>query len=573
MKTRYLIYTLALLAFCACSHEDDFMPTQGSAIPMGVSVNISDAVATRAETEMTDLQANSFMLDVQPASSGSEADEYTYADVCVKYVDGDGWGFYEADGTTKKQLMWVNANAETSFTATYPEVSGWSFNADQSTGLANDWLCFNKTLTYNETTGGQVPVMFQHTNTKLTVNLTIDETVHAGKTIKSVTVGGTKIAFTKYDVNTGYTLADDAGDITPYTNGNTYEAILLPQTADLKVTVMFEGDDNEYVWEQANTELIGGCHYTVNLKVTKKQLISIGTVTVSPWTEVEDPIDAGTATEPEATYSISGTSATITVPSYVSAESVKAAITAVAADASVTTIVVDGTLTDAQQTILATALEGNTTPKIVFEDMNLADLSDDVKWMGNLIDTADGAILEVGSCGENAKYMIYHTGDDSSRTIRIEGTGAITNYTTNNYAPWFDQNSYQIPNNITTVEIAEGITTVGKLAFFYGRGIVSVTLPESITSIEYSAFMFTSLKSITIQKYVTYIGAQAFSISNLESVTVLATTPPTLNENQTQKVFSGYSDDFIIYVPSESVAEYESKWSAYADKIQAIQAE
>jgi len=548
----------------------DSQPT--TAYAMGIdSVGVEGMVMPRAGgTEMNDLQAG-FKLDVQPASNGSEADKYTYTDVLVKYAEGDGWGFYEADGTTKKQLLWADKDTDTYFTATYPEVSGWSFNADQSTGLANDWLCFNKTLTYNETTGGHVPVKFQHTNAKLTVNLTIDETVHAGKTIKSVTIGGTKTSFSSYDITKEeYTLTDDVGDVTPYKDGNTYEAILLPQTADLKVTVMFEGDDNEYVWEQTGTALTSGYHYTLNLKVTKLQLITIGTVTVSPWTEVEDPIDAGTATEPQASYSVSGGTATITVPAYASAASVQAAITAVAADASVTTITVNGTLTDAQQTILATALEGNTTPKIVFEDMNLADLSDDVKWMGNLIDTADGAILEVGSCGDNAKYMIYHTGDDSSRTIRIEGTGAITNYTTSNYAPWFDQSSYKIPNNITTVEIAEGITTVGKLAFFYGRGIVSVTLPESITSIEYSAFMFTSLKSITIQKNVTYIGAQAFAISNLESVTVWATTPPTLNDDP-QEVFSGYSDDFIIYVPAESVDAYKSAWSAYADKIQAIQ--
>lgn len=418
MKTRYLIYTLALLAFCACSHEDDFMPTQGSAIPMGVSVNISDAVATRAETEMTDLQANSFMLDVQPASSGSEADEYTYADVCVKYVDGDGWGFYEADGTTKKQLMWVNANAETSFTATYPEVSGWSFNADQSTGLANDWLCFNKTLTYNETTGGQVPVMFQHTNTKLTVNLTIDETVHAGKTIKSVTVGGTKIAFTKYDVNTGYTLADDAGDITPYTNGNTYEAILLPQTADLKVTVMFEGDDNEYVWEQANTELIGGCHYTVNLKVTKKQLISIGTVTVSPWTEVEDPIDAGTATEPEANYSISDGTATITVPAYASAESVQAAAKA---SASATTITVNGTLTEAQQTALATGLT-DYSGTLILDDMSSDDVTVDA--LKNMTVVYNGYVLD----SPTNTYQVYTASGLYAWATATE-TDATTNLT------------------------------------------------------------------------------------------------------------------------------------------------
>lgn len=422
MKTRYLIYTLALLAFCACSHEDDFMPTQGSAIPMGVSVNISDAVATRAETEMTDLQADGFMLDVQPASSGSEADKYTYADVLVKYVEGDGWGFYEADGTTKKQLMWVNANAETSFTATYPEVSGWSFKADQSADLDNDWLRFNETLTYNETTGGQVPIMFQHTNAKLTVNLTIDEAVHAGKTVESVTIGGTKTSFSSYDITKEeYTLTDDVGDVTPYKDGNTYEAILLPQTADLKVTVMFEGDGMEYVWEQTGTALTSGYHYTLNLKVTKLQLITIGTVTVSPWTEVEDPIDAGTATEPEANYSISDGTATITVPAYASAESVKAAAKALASDASVTTIVVEGTLTEAQQTALAAGLT-DYSGTLILDDMSSDDVTVDA--LKNMTVVYNGYVLD----STTNTYQVY-TANGLYAWATATETDATTNLT------------------------------------------------------------------------------------------------------------------------------------------------
>ncbi|MEB3373077.1 hypothetical protein SFC43_05395 [Bacteroides sp. CR5/BHMF/2] len=68
--------------------------------------------------------------------------------------------------------------------------------------------------------------------------------------------------------------------------------------------------------------------------------------------------------------------------------------------------------------------------------------------------------------------MIYHTGDDDSRTLSIKGTGAMADYDGSNYAPWCDEYGY-IPN-ITGVEIVEDITTVGINAFL--RDSISTAL-------------------------------------------------------------------------------------------------
>lgn len=187
--------------------------------------------------------------------------------------------------------------------------------------------------------------------------------------------------------------------------------------------------------------------------------------------------------------------------------------------------------------------------------------------MGNPIDTADGAILKVASCGENAQCMIYHTGDDNSRTVSIKGTGATTDYIGTLVQPWANQSGYM--PNITGVEIAEGITTVGQRAFSGGHYIVSVTLPEGITSLLFKAFgSCLSLESIIIPESMNSIGNKVFEgCQELESVIVLATTPPTLGTD----VFNNCSENLIIYVPAESVDTYKSAWSDYAEKIQPIQ--
>jgi len=66
---------------------------------------------------------------------------------------------------------------------------------------------------------------------------------------------------------------------------------------------------------------------------------------------------------------------------------------------------------------------------------------------------------------------------------------------------------------------------------------------------------------------VTSIGVMAFTFcSGLASVTVNATTPPTLGSS----AFNGTAAALKIYVPAESVDDYKTAWSAYADKIEAI---
>jgi len=106
-----------------------------------------------------------------------------------------------------------------------------------------------------------------------------------------------------------------------------------------------------------------------------------------------------------------------------------------------------------------------------------------------------------GKCGENATWTLYmETGK-----LTISGTGEMNDYEFGTQ-PWKD---YQ--NNITSVEIEKGITSIGNFAFSECTSLASITIPNSVTSIGDSAFeVCTSLKSITIPEKVTSIGEGAF---------------------------------------------------------------
>ena len=124
-----------------------------------------------------------------------------------------------------------------------------------------------------------------------------------------------------------------------------------------------------------------------------------------------------------------------------------------------------------------------------------------------------------------------------------------------------------VDGSITSIDIPFGTRVIRNSAFYYYTSLASVTIPNSVTSIERSAFAFCSLASVTIPNSVTSIGDYVFYFCNsLASVTVLNPTPPTLGNG----VFNNIASNLVIYVPASSVSAYQTAWSAYSSKIQAL---
>ena len=119
-------------------------------------------------------------------------------------------------------------------------------------------------------------------------------------------------------------------------------------------------------------------------------------------------------------------------------------------------------------------------------------------------------IILTGSCGDNATFNLYDDG-----LLEILGTGAMTNYSYYSDVPWYNA-------SFTRATIANGITTVGELAFNGCTGLTSITIPDGVTSIgNYAFYDCTGLTSVTIPDSVTSIGGGAFSgCTSLTSITI-----------------------------------------------------
>lgn len=99
------------------------------------------------------------------------------------------------------------------------------------------------------------------------------------------------------------------------------------------------------------------------------------------------------------------------------------------------------------------------------------------------------------------------------------------------------------PEGKQSITLPQGLKTIGSYSFYFCKKLTTITIPESVTSIELCAFSECELLSTFYCKPI---------------------TPPTLAEY----ALYGYDKSFAIYVPSESKEKYKNAWSNLATKIQ-----
>lgn len=124
--------------------------------------------------------------------------------------------------------------------------------------------------------------------------------------------------------------------------------------------------------------------------------------------------------------------------------------------------------------------------------------------------SSPGAVCS-GTCGKDLSWSL-----DESGRLKISGSGEMAAMTAGS-APW-----WLLKDNIKTVELSDGVTSVGAGSFAGCAYLVGIEIPKSVTAIGSSAFDgCTSLKSITIPDSVTQLGEKAFwNCEGLESAVV-----------------------------------------------------
>ncbi len=113
---------------------------------------------------------------------------------------------------------------------------------------------------------------------------------------------------------------------------------------------------------------------------------------------------------------------------------------------------------------------------------------------------------------------VYYELDSVTGALTIVGSGKTYDYGysySENRSPFYDS------ADIKSVNVTEGVTSIGNLLFYGCNKVESVTLPDSLKTIGNNSFdSCQSLKSIVIPDNVTTIGRSAFQSTKLETVTL-----------------------------------------------------
>lgn len=161
------------------------------------------------------------------------------------------------------------------------------------------------------------------------------------------------------------------------------------------------------------------------------------------------------------------------------------------------------------------------------------------------LEVKPGAKLTGGAAGDGSDVtwqLTENTDDPSTYTLTIRGSGAMEDYLTSGHQPW---RSFR--DQITSVVVSPGVTSIGNLAFTRFSKLIHVDIADSVVSIGEGAFSDCSrLTDITVPQSVTYIDANAFeSCTNLSSITLSTNNITSIRPH----TFSGCSKLSSIVIP------------------------
>lgn len=155
------------------------------------------------------------------------------------------------------------------------------------------------------------------------------------------------------------------------------------------------------------------------------------------------------------------------------------------------------------------------------------------------------AKLTGGAAGDGSGVtwqLTENTDDPSTYTLTIRGSGAMEDYLMSGHQPW---RSFR--DQITSVVVSPGVTSIGNLAFTRFSKLIHVDIADSVVSIGEHVFSECSrLTNITVPQSVTYIDANAFdSCTNLSSITLSTNNITSIRPH----TFSGCSELSSIVIP------------------------
>lgn len=141
-----------------------------------------------------------------------------------------------------------------------------------------------------------------------------------------------------------------------------------------------------------------------------------------------------------------------------------------------------------------------------------------------------------GTCGEGLTWTL-----DENGTLVISGKGEMENFWT---APWYDQR-----RSVNEVIINEGVTSIGEFAFQYCLPLKKISIPSTVTSINFGAFKGCELlETITLAKNSVFEMKNDCLINTKEKKLVVGTSKAVIPTDGSVTIIDDYAFNFRYFL-------------------------
>lgn len=186
-------------------------------------------------------------------------------------------------------------------------------------------------------------------------------------------------------------------------------------------------------------------------------------------------------------------------------------------------------------------------------------------WLHLLFLGENVAAIPIGLCWgmENLTSILIPDGVTSIGNCAFDCCKGLTSVVIPNSVTSIGYEAFNACRNLTSIDIPNSVTTIGFYAFKICDKLTSVTIPNSVTSMGHGVFFECSnLESVTIGKNLASIATHTFgNCRNLQSVYCMRNIPPSI----TSDTFDPYTR-IDVTVPTGCSTAYRTaqNWSGYS---------